>query len=159
MLACRNILGTAKAVLTTVLPWQGINGQRSAAADSTLANTQVEEFARSIAAHQTQITACRGQEIRRSRSTKEEARWFVQELQSREIVGERTWRALWDCYTWFCDEAELVPLPGGMKSRFAQELAEICQRGQVRIREGGKLRRLTTYDVPDAQPACLRAAA
>ena len=80
-------------------------------------------------------------------------------MQSRELTGERTWRALWDCYIWFCEEEELVPLPETMKARFAHELSKLCQRGQVRIREGGKLRRLTTYAVSDVEPAYLRTAA
>jgi hypothetical protein len=79
-------------------------------------------------------------------------------MQSRELTGERTWRAIWEFYQWLCEEEDLVPLPEGMKARFAQELAKLCQRGQVRLREGGRLRRLTTYVLPDVEPAYLRAA-
>lgn len=159
MLASQRFAGLAKAVLDGVLPLPGTTWHKGAAVDSDQQLSQNSVISPSIDTHPMSATASRGQEIRRPMQVKDAARWFVEELQSREIVGERTWRALWDCYTWFCDEAELVPLPVGMKSRFAKELAELCQRGQVRVHEGGKLRRLTTYDVPDAQPKYLRAAA
>jgi len=159
MLASQRFAGLARAMLGGVLPLPGTTWQTGAGVGTDQQGPQNSVIRAPIDMHPMSATASCGQEIRRPLQVKDAARWFVQELQSREIVGERTWRALWDCYVWFCDEAEIVPLPVGMKSRFAQELANLCQRGQVRISEGGKLRRLTTYDVPDAQPAYLRAAA
>jgi len=80
-------------------------------------------------------------------------------MQALDLTGERTWRAIWDFYRWLCDEEGLVPLPETMQARFAHELSKLCRRGQVRIREDGKLRRLTTYTIPDLEPVYLGAAA
>jgi hypothetical protein len=104
-------------------------------------------------------TASRGLAIRRSLPTQAAAEWFVDQMQSYELTGERTWRALWDFYLWICGEEGLIPLPETMQARFAHELRKLCRRGQVRIREGGKLRRLTTYTIPDLKPVYLRTAA
>jgi len=106
-----------------------------------------------------QTTACRGQEIRRPLSTKAAAKWFVEEMQSRELTGERTWRAVWNFYLWLCVEEELVPLPETMQARFAHELNKLCPRGQVRVHEGGRLKRLTTYTIPDAEVVTVQVAA
>ncbi len=155
----RGFIGTAKAVLAGALPLPGSAAHRGTLAGSVQRAPQNPAIRALIDTHPVSTAASRGQEIPRPLPAKEAARWFVSEMQSRDLTGERTWRALWDCYIWFCEEAELVPLPETMKARFAHELSKLCQRGQVRIREGGKLRRLTTYAVSDVEPAYLRTAA
>ncbi|MES0385358.1 MAG: hypothetical protein ABUJ98_12315 [Hyphomicrobium sp.] len=155
----RGFIGTAKAVLAGALPLPGTAAHRGTLAGSVQRAPQNPAIRALIDTHPVSTAASRGQEIPRPLPAKEAARWFVSEMQSRELTGERTWRALWDCYIWFCEEEELVPLPETMKARFAHELSKLCQRGQVRIREGGKLRRLTTYAVSDVEPAYLRTAA
>ncbi len=159
MLGTHRFNGLAKAMFTGALPSTGGAPHRGAPAGSERPVPQNPANSALIDAHPMSATAKRGQRIRRPMPPKDSAKWLVQELQLRELTGERTWRALWECYGWFCDEAELVPLQESMKARFAQELAKLCQRGQVRLREGGKLRRLTTYAVPDVEPAYLRTAA
>ena len=159
MLASWNLSEIGKALFPAVMSLPGTAEHRCASAGSTHPERQNGGLSPSIRIHPMSATASRGLAIRRALPTKEAAQWFIQELQSRELTGERTWRALWDCYIWFCDEEELVPLPEGMQARFAHELSKLCRRGQVRIREDGKLRRLTTYAVPDVEAAHLRAAA
>ena len=144
-----NLSNIGKALFPTGMPMPGTAQHRHASEDSVNSEPQNRAQTATIDTHSMSATASRGQEIRRPLPTKEAARWFVEELQSRELVGERTWRALWDCYVWFCEEAEIVSLPESMKARFAHELSKLCRRGQVRIREGGRLRRLTTYVVAD----------
>jgi hypothetical protein len=159
MLASQRFTGLAKAMLGGVFPLPGSARHQGAAVGSDRRVPQNPVISAPIDDHPMLASVRRGQEIRRPMPPKDSAKWLVQELQLRELTGERTWRALWDCYLWFCEEAGLVPLPESMKARFAQELANLCQRGQVRIREGGKLRRLTTYAVSDADPVYLRTAA
>ena len=159
MLGNGSFIGAAKAMLIGALPLPGTTGHRGTPAGSVQPAPPNAAIPASVETHPTSATACRGQEIRRSLPTKDAAEWFVQEMLLRELTGERTWRALWDCYIWFCDEEKVVPLPDGMQARFAHELSKLCRRGQVRIKEGGRLCRLTTYVVPDAEPAYLRAAA
>ena len=158
MLGARSLIGTAKAVLAGAMPLPGTAWHRSTSADSMALEAKNLRLSNSVAAHPMQSTASRGLEIRRALPTAEAVEWFIDQMQSHELTGERTWQALWDCYLWLCEEAELVPLAETMKARFAHELSKLCRRGQVRIREGGKLRRLTTYAVPDVEPAYLRAA-
>ena len=159
MLNTQRFTGLAKAVLAGALPLPGTAAHRGTLAGSVQRVPQNPAIPALIDTHAVSTAARRGQEIPRPLPAKEAARWFVFEMQQRELTGERTWRALWDCYLWFCDEEELVPLPKTMQARFAHELSKLCQRGQVRIREGGKLRRLTTYTVPDAESLQLRTAA
>ena len=158
MLAGFNFTGIAKALLAAAAP------PRFAEHGSTLASSVHLEpgkqaIPKSIATDPMSVTASRGLAIRRSLPTQAAAEWFVHQMQSYELTGERTWRALWDFYLWLCEEEELIPLPETMQARFAHELSKLCRRGQVRIREGGKLRRLTTYTIPDLKPAYLRTAA
>ena len=159
MLSTQRFTGLAKAVFAGALLGSGSAAHRGTLAGSVQRAPQNPAIPAIIDTHPVSTAARRGQEIPRPLPAKEAARWFVSEMQSRELTGERTWRALWDCYIWFCEEEELVPLPETMKARFAHELSKLCQRGQVRIREGGKLRRLTTYAVSDVEPAYLRTAA
>ena len=132
---------------------------RNASADSARQDASKEAALFPTKTDAMSATASRGLAIRRPLATKASAEWFVHEMQSRELTGERTWRALWEFYLWLCEEEELIPLPETMQARFAQELNKLCQRGQVRVREGEKLRRLTTYAIPDLKPAYLRTAA
>jgi hypothetical protein len=159
MLGTHRFTGLAKAVLAGALPLPGTATHRGTLAGSMQRAPQNPAIRAVIDTHPVSTAVSRGQQISRPLPAKEAARWFVSEMQSRELTGERTWRALWDCYIWFCEEEELVPLPETMKARFAHELSKFCQRGQVRIREGGKLRRLTTYAVSDVEPAYLMAVA
>ncbi len=159
MLGTHRFTGLARAMFAGALPGIGTVTHRCTLAGSVQRPPKNPAIPAFIDTHPVSIAVSRGQDIPRPLPAKEAARWFVSEMLSRELTGERTWRALWDCYHWFCDEEDHVPLPEGMKARFAQELAKLCERGQVRIREGGKLRRLTTYVVPDVEPAYLRTAA
>jgi hypothetical protein len=158
MLASWNLGSIGKALLPTALPLIGTVGHQGAPAGTVQRAPKNPEIPALIETHPMSATATRGLAIRRALPTREAAMRFVHEMQSRELTGERTWRAIWEFYQWLCEEEDLVPLPEGMKARFAQELAKLCQRGQVRLREGGKLRRLTTYVLPDVEPAYLRAA-
>ena len=73
---------------------------------------------------------------------------FVAWMVEQDLIGEFLWRDLWAFYLeWFCPENTLDPLPKGMRAKFAEELAGYCARGQVRMVEGGRLRRLTTYTI------------
>ena len=158
MLGTHRFTGLARAMFAGANTWQSTGEHRGTLAGRVQRPPPNPAIRALIATDPVSIAVSRGQGIPRPLPAKEAARWFVSEMQSRELTGERTWRALWDCYIWFCEEEELVPLPETMKARFAHELSKLCQRGQVRIREGGKLRRLTTYAVSDVEPAYLRAA-
>lgn len=81
------------------------------------------------------------------------AKWFVSDLQTRGTVGEFLWRDLVELYDVHAEAENLPPLSPLMRSLFAQQLARLCQRGQVRVRENGRRRRLTTYIVPPAELA------
>lgn len=81
------------------------------------------------------------------------AKWFVSDLQTRGTVGEFLWRDLVELYDVHAEEEGLPPLSPLMRSLFAQQLALLCQRGQVRVTENGRRRRLTTYTVPPAELA------
>ena len=159
MLAGWNFTGIAKALLTTAAPQPGTAEHRSTPAGVMHPGPLKRAVSKSIGTDPMSTTASRGLAIRRSLPTHAAAELFVHQMQSYELTGERTWRALWDFYLWLCEEEALVPLPETMQARFAHELGKLCRRGQVRIREGGRLRRLTTYVVPDAEPAYLRTAA
>jgi hypothetical protein len=159
MLASWNLSEIGKALFPAVMSLPGTAEHRCASAGSTHPEPQNVGLSASIVAQPMQTAACRGQEICRSLSTKDAAKWFLEEMQSRELTGERTWRAIWQFYLWLCEEEEMIPLPDGMKARFAHELGLLCQRRHVRIREDRKVRRLTTYQIPHAAPAYLRAAA
>lgn len=158
-LGTQRFTGLAKAVFAGALPLPGTAAHRGTLAGSVQRAPQNAAIPASVETHPMSATATRGLAIRRALPTREAAKRFVHEMQSRELTGERTWRAIWEFYQWLCEEEDLVPLPEGMKARFAQELAKLCQRGQVRLREGGKLRRLRTYAVPDVAPVCLKTAA
>lgn len=83
---------------------------------------------------------------------------FVAWMVEQDLVGEFLWRDLWAFYLeWFCPEQTLAPLPNSMRAKFAEELAGYCARGQVRMVEGGRRRRLTTYTIQ--APERLRLAA
>ena len=154
-----NFTGIARALLTTAAPLPRTAEHRSTLAGSMHLEPRKRATSNSIGTDPMSTTASRGLAIRRSLPTQAAAKWFVDQMQSYELTGERTWRALWDFYLWLCEEEELVPLPETMQARFAHELAKLCRRGQVRIREDGKLRRLTTYTIPDLEPVYLRTAA
>lgn len=158
-LASWDLNGIGKALLPVLMSsLQRIAERRHASADTPQLESRTESALCRIEMDAMSATASRGLEIRRALPTAEAVEWFIDQMQSHELTGERTWQALWDCYLWLCEEADFVPLPETMKARFAHELSKFCRRGQVRIREGGKLRRLTTYAVPDVEPAYLRAA-
>lgn len=81
------------------------------------------------------------------------AKWLVSDLQTRGTVGEFLWRDLVELYDVLAEEEGMPPLSPLMRSLFAQQLARLCQRGQVRVTENGRRRRLTTYTVPPAELA------
>ncbi len=159
ILGGRILGGIAKALLTTAAPPTRTAGHRSTVAGSVHLEPRTQPIPNSIATDPMSTSAIRGLAIRRSLSPQAAAKCFVDQMQSYELTGERTWHALWEFYLWLCEEEQLIPLPENMQARFAHELGKLCRRGQVRIREGGKLRRLTTYTIPDLKPACLRTAA
>lgn len=151
--------GIAEAVLATAVPRPGTSSHRSTSAGSVDPKPQNDDLSASIGTHPMSANASRGLAILRPLATKASAEWFVHEMQSRELTGERTWRALWEFYLWLCEEEELIPLNETMQARFAHELNKLCQRGQVRVREGGKLKRLTTYTIPEFEAVNLPVAA
>lgn len=63
-------------------------------------------------------------------------------------VGEFLWRDLVELYDVHAEDEGIAPLSPLMRSLFAQQLAQLCRRGQVRMTENGRRRRLTTYLVP-----------
>ena len=75
---------------------------------------------------------------------------FVHWCQETGLTGERLWRDLWQLYVeWHCHEQGIVSLPDRMSAQFAQALSRHCRKGQIRLYENGRLRRLTTYEVDD----------
>jgi hypothetical protein len=78
----------------------------------------------------------------------------------RDLTGEFLWRDVWSYYAeWFCSEEKVVPLPAGMKAKFAEALALHCTRDQVRVWEDGRKRRLTTYRIVARESVQLRTVA
>ena len=75
---------------------------------------------------------------------------FVHWCQETGLTGERLWRDLWRLYAeWHCHDQGIAPLPDRMSAQFAQALSQHCRKGQLRLYENGRLRRLTTYEVED----------
>ena len=71
-------------------------------------------------------------------------------MQEMGFEGEWAWCDVWGFYSeWFYADEKLAPLPDAMKAMFANELGKLCQKGQVRVRENGRVRRLTTYTIPN----------
>ncbi len=63
-------------------------------------------------------------------------------------AGEFLWRDLLSVYEAYVEIEGLTPMSPLMRSMFAQHLGKLCRRGQVRITENGRRRRLTTYTIP-----------
>jgi hypothetical protein len=75
---------------------------------------------------------------------------FLLWLNREGISGEHEWRNLWALYqNHYCIECEVKPVPESKKAYFAQALAQRARRGQVRIIENGRMRRITTYTIVD----------
>ncbi len=75
---------------------------------------------------------------------------FALWLSREQLTGEREWRRLWALYRdRYCVENDVVPVPDRMKAYFAEALSTRAQRGQVRMFENGKMRRITTYTIID----------
>ncbi len=114
-------------------------GHRPAAADTSVARDRDQIF----------TAAKRGLAIERPLPPEEAARRFVSWMRDQDFGGERAWSRLLEFYAWHCQEEGLVPLgPGLLRSQFAIALANLCPRRQIRIREEGRLVRLTTYTIP-----------
>lgn len=77
-----------------------------------------------------------------------DANRFFQWLPSNGYVGEFLWRDLLVLYDTYVEAEGLVPMSPLMRSMFAQQLGKLCRRGQVRVFENGRRRRLTTYTIP-----------
>jgi hypothetical protein len=89
-----------------------------------------------------------GQPIVRSLPLDAAAAGFVRWMCEFGFVGEYTWSDIWDFYSgWHCADEKLVPVPPNRKAYFAQELAKLCERGQVRVLQQGRVRRLRTYKI------------
>ena len=75
---------------------------------------------------------------------------FLVWLKDEGITGEHLWRDLWLLYqNKFAVENDIEPVPTRKKAYFAQALAAKAKRSQLRILEDGRLRRLTTYTLPE----------
>jgi hypothetical protein len=70
---------------------------------------------------------------------------FLDWMRSQGFCGEYLWRDLLEYFAWFVTEERLVPFPEQQRAMFAHELSKHCKRGQVRLTENGRRRRLTTY--------------
>lgn len=73
---------------------------------------------------------------------------FFNWLPSNGYVGEFLWRDLLALYEIYAAAEGLTPMSPLMRSMFAQQLGKLCRRGQVRVFENGRRRRLTTYTIP-----------
>jgi hypothetical protein len=73
---------------------------------------------------------------------------FFNWLRSNGYIGEFLWRDLLVLYDIYAEDERLVPMSPLMRSMFAQQLGKLCRRGQVRVTENDRRRRLTTYTVP-----------
>lgn len=98
-----------------------------------------------------------GLPIARPLSPSAAASRFLEWMRSQGFCGEYLWRDLLEYFAWFVAEEHLVPFPDQQRALFAHELGKHCSRGQVRITENGRRRRLTTYFLEPA-PAELAAA-
>jgi len=159
MFANLNFRRIAKALFATAATLSRTDEHRRAVAVTIPLDCPIREASKAIGIDPVSANAKRGLAIPRSLPTQAAAEWFVHQMQSFDLTGERTWRALWDFYLWLCEEENLIPLPETMQAQFAHELSKLCRRGQIRLRDGGQLRRLTTYTVPKLEAVCLRAAA
>jgi len=89
-----------------------------------------------------------GQPIARSLPLNAAVAGFVRWMCEMGFVGEYAWSDIWEYYSrWHCADEKLVPVPVNRKAYFAQELAKLCERGQVRVLQEGRVRRLTTYTI------------
>lgn len=86
-----------------------------------------------------------GLPIARPLSPSAAASRFLEWMRSQGFCGEYLWRDLLEYFAWFVTEEHLVPFPEQQRALFAHELSKRCMRGQVRITENGRRRRLTTY--------------
>lgn len=128
-----------------------------AVVDSGVAERARSKSCRRRAVDRRQFEYRPGQPIARPLSPSDAAVRFVTWMRSQNFCGEYLWRDLLEYFAWFVTEERLVPLPEQHRAMFAHELAKLCPRGQVRMTENGRRRRLTTYFVP-APPAELAAA-
>ena len=145
---CRNIGGNTRPCRQA--PRANSAAQHSASVDTAAMET----------GDKTLLAVKQGLAIQRPLSPAAAVRRFVAWMNAQEFVGERTWRALLDFYSWHCEEESLVPLPASLLgSRFATELAKMCSRGQVQVRENGRVQRLTTYTIAGAEIVSLVRAA
>jgi hypothetical protein len=94
-----------------------------------------------------------GQPIARSLPLNAAVAGFVRWMCEMGFIGEYAWFDIWEYYSlWYSAEEKLVPVPVNRKAYFAQELAKLCERGQVRVLQEGRVRRLTTYTILAAEP-------
>ena len=89
----------------------------------------------------------RGQPIARPLPPTAAASRFVSWMSDMGFVGEYAWRDLLDFYAWHCAEEKLLPIPVNHLASLAHELGELCAKGQIRVMEEGRRRRLTTYTI------------
>lgn len=102
---------------------------------------------RAVASDRCQYRYRSGQPIARPLPPGAAAMRFVAWMRSQNFCGEYLWRDLLEYFDWFAVEEHLVPLPEQQRAMFAHELGKLCRRGQVRLTENGRRRRLTTYIV------------
>lgn len=133
----------------------GTAEHRGAAADIGATQVRNLTFSGPSRADANSTSVIRGLPIVRPLPPSVEVPAFVHWMQEHGFTGERTWEAMSSFYLWFCKDQGRVPLPATMEARFARELAKLCPRGQIRLRQNGKLRRLRTYTIPDFKPAHL----
>ena len=133
--------------LGDIIEWfVGYSGQAAATTDKSLGDAKTSPAKRSRARNGR--ARGRGLPIAKPVPPSAVAPRFVAWMVEQDLIGEFLWRDLWAFYLeWFCPENTLDPLPKGMRAKFAEELAGCCARGQVRMLEGGRQRRLTTYTI------------
>ena len=75
---------------------------------------------------------------------------FLEWLGEQGVGGEHEWRNLWPLYrNNFCVEVGAEPVSERKRAYFAEALSKRARRGQIRIFENGRKRRITTYLIAD----------
>jgi hypothetical protein len=75
---------------------------------------------------------------------------FLEWLGEQGVSGEHEWRNLWPLYrNNFCVEVGAEPVSERKRAYFAEALSKRARRGQIRIFENGRMRRITTYLIAD----------
>ena len=66
------------------------------------------------------------------------------------MSGEHEWRDLWLLYkNNFCPAVGVEAISDRKRAYFAEALSKRARRGQIRVYEDGRKRRITTYLIPD----------